>query len=144
MRIDLRSLPLLVACTAIGCIVHDGGAPPARTAAAPAASTGSPAATFMSGRGPDVLPVPSRTGVARPTGAPGNVTVLDWAGFKAAVSYTFDDTNSSQIQHYAELQALGVRMTFYLITGKTVEFNDPVWARAETGSLNSTVFPVIK
>jgi len=30
MRIDLRSLPLLVACTAIGCIVHDGGAPPAR------------------------------------------------------------------------------------------------------------------
>ena len=69
-------------------------------------------------------------GVPRPSGAPGNVTVLDWAGFKAAVSYTFDDTNSSQIQHYAELQALGVRMTFYLITGKTAELADPAWARA--------------
>ena len=60
-----------------------------------------------------------------PSGTPGNLTVLDWAGFKAAVSYTFDDTNSSQIEHYAELQALGVRMTFYLITGKTTEFDEP-------------------
>ena len=57
--------------------------------------------------------------MARPNGTPGNVTVLDWAGFKAAVSYTFDDTNSSQIANYPALQALGVRMTFYLITGKT-------------------------
>jgi len=126
MKIVPRWLLPLVACAASSCIVHDGGAPPAHAAAA----AGAPASAFTSGRGPDVLPVPPRTGVARPTGAPGNVTVLDWAGFKAAVSYTFDDTNSSQIQHYAELQALGVRMTFYLITGKTVELNDPVWARA--------------
>jgi peptidoglycan/xylan/chitin deacetylase (PgdA/CDA1 family) len=55
--------------------------------------------------------------------------VVDWAGFKAAVSYTFDDANSSQIAHYAELRALGVRMTFYLITGKP-ESSDPVWAAA--------------
>src|SRR5204862_2150696 len=58
------------------------------------------------------------------------LTVLDWAGFRAAVTYTFDDANSSQIQHYSELQALGVRMTFYLITGKRAEFADPIWARA--------------
>jgi peptidoglycan/xylan/chitin deacetylase (PgdA/CDA1 family) len=55
---------------------------------------------------------------------------VNWAGFKAAVSYTFDDTNSSQITHYKELAALGVRFTFYLITGKTTEINDPVWVQA--------------
>src|SRR5581483_11550919 len=74
---------------------------------------------------------PGDGGIARPAGTPGNVKILDWAGFKAAVSYTFDDTNSSQIQRYAELQALGVPMTFYLITGKT-EFRDPVWMQALT------------
>jgi peptidoglycan/xylan/chitin deacetylase (PgdA/CDA1 family) len=75
------------------------------------------------------LPVPPGGGVARPAGTPGNLTVLNWAGFKAAVTYTFDDTNSSQIAHYAELQALGVHMTFYLITGKT-EASDHTWAQA--------------
>jgi peptidoglycan/xylan/chitin deacetylase (PgdA/CDA1 family) len=59
----------------------------------------------------------------------GGLQVLNWAGFKAAVSYTFDDTNSSQIAHYKELAALGVHFTFYLITGKT-EINDPVWTQA--------------
>ncbi|HET9933028.1 MAG TPA: polysaccharide deacetylase family protein, partial [Polyangiaceae bacterium] len=76
------------------------------------------------------LPVPPGDGgVAKPSGTPGNLKVLDWAGFKSAVSYTFDDTNSSQIAHYAELQALGVHYTFYLITGKT-EINDPTWPHA--------------
>jgi len=55
--------------------------------------------------------------------------VLDWAGMKGAVSYTFDDTNSSQIDHYAELQGLGVPLTFYLQTGKS-NANDPTWAQA--------------
>jgi peptidoglycan/xylan/chitin deacetylase (PgdA/CDA1 family) len=76
------------------------------------------------------LPVPATTGVAEPSGTPGNLRVLDWAGFRAAVSYTFDDTNTSQIERYPELAALGVPMTFYLITNKTTEFNDPVWQRA--------------
>jgi len=75
------------------------------------------------------LPAPAGGGVARPTGAAGNLRVLDWAGFKAAVTYTFDDTNSSQIAHYQDLKALGVRMTFYLITSKP-EINDPVWVQA--------------
>ena len=56
--------------------------------------------------------------------------MLDWAGFKAAVSYTFDDTNSSQIQHYAELQALGVRDDVLLDHRQAAELADPVWARA--------------
>jgi peptidoglycan/xylan/chitin deacetylase (PgdA/CDA1 family) len=80
--------------------------------------------------GPSGLPVPPGGGVARPAGTPGNMVVVNWAGFKSAVSYTFDDTNSSQIQHYPALQALGVRMTFYLITSKTTELNNPVWAQA--------------
>ena len=67
--------------------------------------------------------------VPRPSGAPGGLTVVPWAGFRAAVTYTFDDANSSQIAHYAELQALGVPMTFYLITSKP-EASDPIWARA--------------
>ncbi len=45
-------------------------------------------------------------------------------------SYTFDDTNSSQIQNYPALQALGVPMTFYLITSKTTELNNAVWTQA--------------
>ena len=81
------------------------------------------------GVGPSGMPVPPGGAVPRPAGPAGNLTVLDWAGFKAAVSYTFDDANSSQLAHYTELQALGVRMTFYLITGKT-EASDPTWAQA--------------
>jgi peptidoglycan/xylan/chitin deacetylase (PgdA/CDA1 family) len=76
------------------------------------------------------MPIPPGEGaVARPTGKPGNLVILPWAGFRAAVTYTFDDANSSQIEHYAELQALGVPMTFYLTTGKS-EAANPIWAQA--------------
>ncbi len=67
--------------------------------------------------------------VARPAGTPGNLRVLDWAGYQAAVSYTFDDANASQIAHYDALNALGVPMTFYLLTGKA-QASDPIWAQA--------------
>jgi peptidoglycan/xylan/chitin deacetylase (PgdA/CDA1 family) len=67
--------------------------------------------------------------VAKPSGTAGNLRVLDWAGFKAAVSYTFDDTNQTQIDHYDQLNAEGVRYTFYLQTNKG-ELNSPVWVRA--------------
>jgi hypothetical protein len=40
--------------------------------------------------------------------------VLPWAGFRAAVSYTFDDSQPSQIDHWAELKVEGVRMSFYV------------------------------
>jgi hypothetical protein len=41
-----------------------------------------------------------------------NLRVLPWAGFSAAVSYTLDDTQPSQIEHWEELKVSGVRMTF--------------------------------
>lgn len=76
------------------------------------------------------LPLPPGAGGApKPSGAAGGLKVLDWAGFKAAVSYTFDDSNSSQISRYSDLQALGVRFTFYLQTGKS-ESSNMVWAQA--------------
>lgn len=60
------------------------------------------------------LPIPPGGGIARPAGTPGNLTILNWAGFDSAVSFTFDDSQPSQIDHWAELRAEGVRMTFYL------------------------------
>jgi peptidoglycan/xylan/chitin deacetylase (PgdA/CDA1 family) len=63
------------------------------------------------------LPLPlAASDVARPggtTGQPG-LRVLDWAGFKAALSYTFDDSQPSQIDHYPDLRAQRVRVTYYV------------------------------
>nr|PZN25965.1 MAG: polysaccharide deacetylase [Pseudomonadota bacterium] len=78
---------------------------------------------------PSGCPAPPRSLVPRPNGAPGELAVLPWAGFRGAVSYTFDDANASQIEHFPVLDALGVRMTFYLTTGKP-EASDATWARA--------------
>src|SRR5204863_5336939 len=121
-----------VACLAAGCIVHDSGVRATAGGGAVAASSaaGGIAPPGYNRTGSPALPAPPGGGATRPSGPAGNLTVLDWAGFRAAVTYTFDDANSSQIQHYSELQALGVRMTFYLITGKRPEFGDPIWARA--------------
>jgi len=75
------------------------------------------------------LPLFGAPGQAAPSGSVGGLEVIDWAGATFAVSYTFDDSNSSQISAYADLQALGVPMTFYLQTGKS-ESEDPVWQQA--------------
>jgi peptidoglycan/xylan/chitin deacetylase (PgdA/CDA1 family) len=99
------------------------------------ASSGSAGSASVPGGGQDGvlptsgLPLLAAQGVAKPAGSAGNLKVLDWAGFKSAVSYTFDDSNRSQIKHYAELQALGVRLSFYLITSKP-ESLDAVWKQA--------------
>ncbi len=92
--------------TTCGCGVRvDGGAQAASPAVMPA-----PTASRVVG-----LPTPpGPANLPRPSGAPGNLKVLDWAGFKSAVSYTFDDGQPSQIEHYAELQATGVRLTFFV------------------------------
>jgi len=74
------------------------------------------------------LPAPPTTGVPRPAGALGGFRVLDWAGFGAAVSYTFDDSLTSQIEHYPALQASGVRMTFYVVSGNNG--SNEVWREA--------------
>jgi peptidoglycan/xylan/chitin deacetylase (PgdA/CDA1 family) len=66
---------------------------------------------------PTVLPVPpGPADVPQPSGAPGNLKVLPWAGFKSAVTYTFDDSQLAQIEHYADIQATGVRTTFFITT----------------------------
>jgi peptidoglycan/xylan/chitin deacetylase (PgdA/CDA1 family) len=71
---------------------------------------------------------PQLVAVPKPDGALGNMQVINWAGFKGALSYTFDDGSSSQIQHYTELNAVGVPMTFYLVTNN--DKSDPVWTQA--------------
>lgn len=73
------------------------------------------------------LPIPPGSAIPRPEGMPGKLKVLDWAGFKAAITYTFDDSLQSQISAYPQLQATGVRMTFYLIGYG--DHNSPVWGQ---------------
>jgi Polysaccharide deacetylase len=63
---------------------------------------------------PELPAPPGAANVPSPSGTPGNLKILDWAGFKSAASYTFDDGQPSQIEHYAELQATGVRLTFFV------------------------------
>jgi peptidoglycan/xylan/chitin deacetylase (PgdA/CDA1 family) len=50
---------------------------------------------------------------AASTGQPG-LKVLDWAGFKGAISYTLDDGQPSHIEHYPKLKAQRVRVTYYI------------------------------
>lgn len=75
------------------------------------------------------LPPGPNSGVAAPTGAATKIDVLPWAGFKAATSFSLDDGNTSQISNYATLNALGVKFTFYLVTGwKSAD--DAIWKQA--------------
>lgn len=76
------------------------------------------------------IPAPSTGNVPEPTGNPGNLTVLDWAGFDGAVSYTYDDGQPSHITHYDELQATDVDMTFYVSSGVRSNNSDQVWTQA--------------
>lgn len=68
------------------------------------------------------LPLPKGC-VAQPAGTAGNLQVLPWAGFKGAISYTFDDASPSQVENYETLNKPGVRMTFYVVP-KRVEQTD--------------------
>jgi peptidoglycan/xylan/chitin deacetylase (PgdA/CDA1 family) len=79
------------------------------------------------------LPLPpGNGGQPEPSGLPGGLKVIDWAGFRSAVSYTFDDTNQTQIDHFDELMNLGVKFTWYFITGggSGTRLQNPVWDRA--------------
>lgn len=86
------------------------------------------------------LPPLSTTGALRPTGPAGGLKVLDWAGFSAAVTYTFDDALASQLANYAQLHATGVRMTFlrFRATGTT-----PAGSRPLTMETSSAITPRI-
>lgn len=77
------------------------------------------------------LPTPPSKNIAKPSGEPGNLVVLDWAGFKSAVTYTYDDAQPSHIAHYDALQATGVRMTFYFSSNVNwIPNSDTVWSQA--------------
>jgi hypothetical protein len=77
------------------------------------------------------LPTPPGREVPKPSGTPGNLTVLDWAGFKAAVTYTYDDAQPSHIAHYDALQATGVPMTFYFSRNVNwIPNSDQLWSQA--------------
>jgi peptidoglycan/xylan/chitin deacetylase (PgdA/CDA1 family) len=89
--------------------------------AAPSAGGSVGAGGSTSSGGVSGLPTPPGGGVPKPMGPVGDPTVLSWAGFKAAVSWTFDDSQPSQIEHYAELQSAGVPLTFYLTTSNSGE-----------------------
>jgi peptidoglycan/xylan/chitin deacetylase (PgdA/CDA1 family) len=71
---------------------------------------------------------PPTGAIPQPTGSIGNLKVLNWAGFHAAATYTFDDSIASQIDNYPKLQATGVHMTFFLVGAS--DGNSPVWAQA--------------
>lgn len=75
---------------------------------------------------------PAKNNVPQPSGTPGTLTILPWAGFKAAVTYTFDDSQPSQVDHYKELQAAGVPLTFYISSGwsDTSANYDATWTQA--------------
>ena len=67
----------------------------------------------------------------RPAGAPGNLVVLDWAGFKSALTYPFDDGQPSHVAHYLALQETGVPMTFYISSNVNwIPSFDAVWSLA--------------
>ena len=121
----LNSGSLLAGVLAVGLLAcsSSGGSP--------AGGTGGSGATGGAGGARSGLPEPATSGVAKPAGPVGNLTVLDWAGFTAAVSWTFDDSQPSQIAHYAELAAVGVPMTFYISTGNSGEASyDATWTQA--------------
>jgi hypothetical protein len=78
---------------------------------------------------PSGMPIPMTNNVPKPTGTPGNLTVLNWAGFKAAVSFTFDDALSSQISNYSALQGTGVKLTFFLVSNNNS--TSQTWTQAQ-------------
>ncbi len=105
-----------------GGVAGSGGAPPTGGTAGSGGTAGG--VTYDCD-----LPPAGSGGKPRPSGSAANLKVLDWAGFNSAVSYSFDDANSSQISHYEQMNALGVRFTFYLQTGKP-EAADAIWQTA--------------
>jgi hypothetical protein len=76
----------------------------------------------------DIPPAPGPADVPQPAGTPTDITVRDWAGFPAAVTYSFDDNDGSQLDRYAEMHAIGGRYTYYLVSSNFgVAITDPRW-----------------
>lgn len=62
----------------------------------------------------NLLSAAGASGQPKPSATVGGLKVLDWAGFKAAVSFTFDDNNATQVANMTALKATGARMTFFI------------------------------
>ena len=73
-------------------------------------------------------------GVALQGVTAGPITILNWAGFKAATSWTFDDSQPSQIAHFADIQAVGVPVTYYIVSG--LHTDDPNYDATWTEAAN--------
>jgi peptidoglycan/xylan/chitin deacetylase (PgdA/CDA1 family) len=92
-----------------------------------------PMNTSSSSRDPnapiDAPPPPRVTGVAKPTASVSEpkLRVLPWAGFKAAITYTFDDTQPSHLEHWPALEAGGVPLTFFANPGKMPVSDEAAW-----------------
>jgi peptidoglycan/xylan/chitin deacetylase (PgdA/CDA1 family) len=94
----------------------EGGAPPADVCS-----------TLTIGK--SKIPVPPATSaVAKPSGLVGGLKVVNWAGFKGALSYTFDDSLQNQVTHYEEINAIGMHVTFYLVNFN--QGSNPIWEKA--------------
>ncbi len=103
-----------------GAVLRDGGS------AGAGGGGGAGGSTVVSQCG---LPPGPNSGVAAPSGAGSKLEVLPWAGFKAATSFSLDDGNQSQIDNYDKLNAMGVKLTFYLVTGWSSTGN-AIWKQA--------------
>lgn len=113
-----------------GGFTESGGAPSSGGAFTTGGASGDGGSATGGGSSSPASDMPS-PGVADepiPTGSPTNLKVLDWAGFKAAASFTFDDTLTSQSSNYAALDAVGVPLTFYVVSNNNA--SNSVWAQA--------------
>jgi peptidoglycan/xylan/chitin deacetylase (PgdA/CDA1 family) len=108
--------------------------PPAGTGTMPQPATGA--------ANPSGLAEPGKGGVAKPAGAAGGLKVLPWAGFKGAITFSFDDAMPTQQQNKAKMLALGVPFTWYLTSAvgnpKDPMYKEALMAGHELGNHTST------
>jgi hypothetical protein len=91
-------------------------------------STGGSAGGGTAAKCDNLSLAPTASGMAQPSGAAGGLKVLDWAGFKGAVSFTFDDNTPSQLPNYSALKATGAHFTWFVVGS---------WLNGSSGNITS-------
>lgn len=86
----------------------------------------------MPNNGLPPLPVPSgSSNRPRPAGTVANLTILPWADFTAALTYTFDDSQESQVHHWPDLRDMQFFATYFITSGNHgIAGYDAVWREA--------------